>query len=150
MGRRRPVEYGPHRVGPSLRGALLSPVQPVGGRVTRGDQLDPEAIVALGYVGLLAGAVAYIAYFGLLDAAGAIRANLVFYLVPVVAAVGGWALLGETISTLAVVGFLTIFVGFGVIGSESVDLPTVRHRLANRTPDRLDTGAEEPRGFEAD
>ena len=114
----------------------------------------PEAVVALGYVGLLAGAVAYIAYFGLLDAAGAIRANLVFYLVPVVAAIGGWALLGETISTLAVVGFLTIFVGFAVVGSESVDLPTIRHRIADRTTDRLDahtgTAAEEPRGFEAD
>ena len=112
----------------------------------------PEAFLALGYVGLLAGAVAYIAYFGLLDAAGAIRANLVFYLVPVVAALGGWALLGETISTLAVVGFLTIFVGFAVIGSESVDLPTIRHRIGDRTPDSLgiDAGAEEPRGFEAD
>ncbi|WP_251343336.1 DMT family transporter [Haloplanus halophilus] len=111
----------------------------------------PEAVAALAYVGVLAGAVAYIAYFGLLDAAGAIRANLVFYLVPVVAAVGGWALLGEHISTFAVVGFLTIFAGFAVIGSESVDLPTLRRRVADRTPDRIDAPpAEEPRGFEAD
>ncbi|MFB6102566.1 MAG: DMT family transporter [Haloplanus sp.] len=109
----------------------------------------PEAVLALGYVSLLAGAVAYIAYFGLLDAAGAIRANLVFYAVPVVAALGGWALLGETISTLAVGGFLTIFVGFAVIGSESVDLPTIRERVVTRDTDRIDT-AEEPRGFEAD
>jgi drug/metabolite transporter (DMT)-like permease len=110
-----------------------------------------EAVIALAYVGLLAGAVAYIAYFGLLDTAGAIRANLVFYAVPVVAAVGGWALLGEFVSSLAVGGFLTIFVGFAVIGSESVDLD-VRSRLCrlrNRTPASVDA-FDEPCGFEAD
>jgi drug/metabolite transporter (DMT)-like permease len=83
---------------------------------------SPVALASLGYVGVFAGAVAYIAYFGLLDATGAIRANLIFYVVPVVATLGGWALLGETISVLAVVGFLTIFAGFAVIGSESVDV----------------------------
>jgi drug/metabolite transporter (DMT)-like permease len=111
----------------------------------------PEAVAALAYVGLLAGAVAYIAYFGLLDAAGAIRANLVFYLVPVVAALGGWTLLGETISTLAVVGFLTIFTGFAVIGSDSVDLPTMGRRVGDRVTDRPDASApDDTRGFEAD
>jgi len=95
----------------------------------------PEAVAALAYVGLLAGAVAYIAYFGLLDTAGAIRANLVFYAVPVVAAIGGWALLGEIISTLAVGGFVTIFAGFAVIGSESID---VRDRLRGRAPASTD------------
>lgn len=79
-----------------------------------------EALLALGYVGVFAGAIAYIAYFGLIDTAGAIRANLLFYVVPVVATVGGWALLGETISALTVVGFLTIFAGFAVIGSEPI------------------------------
>jgi drug/metabolite transporter (DMT)-like permease len=81
----------------------------------------PSALLALGYVGLLAGAVAYIAYFGLLDTVGAINANLVFYVVPVVATVGGWALLGETITPAAVVGFVVVFAGFAVLGSESVD-----------------------------
>lgn len=80
----------------------------------------PASVAALAYVGLLAGAVAYVAYFGLVDAAGAIRANLVFYVVPVVATLGGWALLGETVSALTVVGFLVVFAGFAVIGSESV------------------------------
>ena len=111
----------------------------------------PEAVAALAYVGLLAGAVAYIAYFGLIDTAGAIRANLVFYLVPVVAAIGGWALLGESISTAAVVGFITVFAGFAVIGSESVDLPTLRRRASERVPDHVDApAADETRGVEAD
>lgn len=82
----------------------------------------PEAAAALAFVGLFGGAVAYIAYFGLIDETGAIRANLAFYVVPAVASLGGWALLGETISTLAVAGFLTILVGFVVLGSASLDL----------------------------
>jgi drug/metabolite transporter (DMT)-like permease len=114
----------------------------------------PEAIAALAYVGLLAGAVAYIAYFGLLDAAGAIRANLVFYAVPVVAALGGWALLGELVSTLAVGGFVTIFAGFAVIGSESVDVRAALCRLrdgVSASRDDTTTDAMDgPCGVEAD
>ncbi|MEF8827227.1 MAG: DMT family transporter [Halapricum sp.] len=79
-----------------------------------------EALIALGYVGIFAGAIAYIAYFGLIDATGAIEANLIFYVVPAVATLGGWVLLGEAVSTLTVVGFLTIAAGFAVIGSESI------------------------------
>ena len=92
-----------------------------------------EAVLALGYVGIFAGAVAYVAYFGLIDAAGPIKANLVFYVVPAVATIGGWALLGETISVMTVIGFLIIFAGFALLGSESiaawwsaVDLPPIR------------------------
>jgi drug/metabolite transporter (DMT)-like permease len=81
------------------------------------------ALVALGYVGIFAGAVAYVAYFGLLDVAGATHANLVFYVVPVVSTIGGWALLGETVSPLSGVGFLTVFAGFAILGSESLSLP---------------------------
>jgi len=114
----------------------------------------PEAVAALAYVGLLAGAVAYIAYFGLLDEAGAIRANLVFYAVPVVAALGGWALLGEVISTLAVGGFVTIFAGFAVIGSESVDVRSLLCRLRDRASASTDTPSTDamdgPCGVEAD
>jgi drug/metabolite transporter (DMT)-like permease len=84
------------------------------------------AIVALAYVGLLAGAVAYITYFWLLDDVGPIHANLVFYVVPVVATLGGWALLGETIEPTALAGFLTIFAGFAVLASESVSLDAIR------------------------
>jgi len=91
-----------------------------------------EAVLALAYVGLLAGAVAYIAYFGLLDSAGAIRANLVFYAVPVVTALGGWAVLGEVVSQLALGGFLTIFAGFAVLGSESVNVRAGLCRLRDR------------------
>lgn len=88
---------------------------------------SPGALVTLAYVGLFAGAIAYLAYFALIDEAGAIRANLTFYFVPVVASLGGWALLDEAISGLTIVGFLTIIVGFLVLGSASVDV----HSTAN-------------------
>jgi drug/metabolite transporter (DMT)-like permease len=80
----------------------------------------PTAVVALVYVGVFAGALAYIAYFGLLDAVGPIRGNLVFYAVPVVATLGGAALLGESVSSATVLGFLIIFVGFAVLASEPI------------------------------
>ena len=89
------------------------------------------AIAALAYVSVFAGVLAYLAYFALLDETGAIEANLVFYVVPVVSTLGGWAILGEQIAPLAVVGFLTIFAGFAILGSESVD---VRSRLFARLP----------------
>ncbi len=92
----------------------------------------PEAVLALGYVALFAGAIAYVAYFGLIDSAGAIHANLAFYVVPVVSTIGGWALLGETISALTIVGFLVIFAGFAVLGSESVDLRRIYPAARNR------------------
>lgn len=80
----------------------------------------PAAVVALVYVGVFAGAVAYIAYFGLLDDVGPIHGNLVFYAVPIVATLGGSAVLGESISTLTLVGFATIFVGFAVLASRPI------------------------------
>jgi drug/metabolite transporter (DMT)-like permease len=113
---------------------------------------SPTAIAALLYVGVFAGAIAYIAYFGLLDVTGAIQANLIFYVVPVVSTLGGWAVLGEAITPTAVAGFLTIFTGFAVLGSESVD---IRALLSDKAED-ADVAAEsfgfgdEPRGFESD
>ena len=93
---------------------------------------SPAALAALAYVALFAGALAYICYFGLIDEVGAIRANLAFYVVPLVATVGGWALLGETVSALTVVGFLVVFAGFAVIGSDSFARPPLRDTLPGR------------------
>lgn len=86
----------------------------------------PAAVLALAYLALLSGAAAYVAYFALIDDVGAIRANLVFYVVPVVAALSGWLVLGETLSSNAVVGFLVVFAGFAVLGSESIDASAIR------------------------
>lgn len=91
----------------------------------RGEQLSaiqwtPGALVALGYVAVFSGVLAYVTYFGLIDDIGATRANLAFYLVPVVAAIGGWAVLGEAITTTTAAGFLVVFAGFAIINGEQL------------------------------
>ena len=100
----------------------------------------PTGLVALGYVSVFSGMLAYIAYFGLLDEIGAIRTNLAFYLVPVIAALGGWAFLGEGISTATMVGFLVVFAGFAILNHDRIgrELATLRGSLGDdaRSPDR--------------
>lgn len=92
----------------------------------------PSAILSVAYLGVFAGALAYILHFNLLDAVGATRSSLVFYVSPVVATLGGWLFLGESLSAMTVAGFGVIVVGFGIIGAPSL-VPLVRqgrHRLA--------------------
>lgn len=82
--------------------------------------VPPAALLALTYLGVGSGAAAYLAYFALIDATGATRANLIFYLTPVISAVGGWLLLGESMSVLTVAGFAVVFGGFLILGSDSI------------------------------
>ena len=100
------------------------------------------AVVSLGYLSVLAGAVAYIYYFGLVDEIGATRSSLVFYVSPVVATLGGWLLLGESISATTITGFGVVVVGFAILGHESLT-PLVR-RVVSRSID--DWGPVETRG----
>ncbi|WP_049907936.1 DMT family transporter [Haloferax elongans] len=122
------IRWAETSISSTVRTAWALPVSAVlthGFSVASGESLSmvtwtPSAIVALGYVGIFAGAVAYIAYFGLLDEVGPIHGNLVFYAVPIVATLGGSVLLGESISASTITGFATIFVGFAVLASDSI------------------------------
>jgi len=100
------------------------------------------AVVSLGYLSVLAGAVAYIYYFGLVDEVGATRSSLVFYVSPVVATLGGWLLLGESVSATTITGFGVVVVGFAILGHETL-APMVR-RAVSRSID--DWGSVETRG----
>lgn len=75
----------------------------------------PVAVLAVGYNGLVATPVGYLAYFTLLDTVGPVRVNLLTYVSPVVSAVAGWALLGESLAGTTVVGFVTIAAGFALV-----------------------------------
>jgi drug/metabolite transporter (DMT)-like permease len=75
-------------------------------------QWTPKTLLALGYIGVLATAVAYTTYFELLDQVGPIKVSLNTYVVPIVAAVIGWMLLGEPITVTMMGGFAFIFAGF--------------------------------------
>jgi len=101
-----------------------------------GLSVPPVAIAALLYVGVFSGAVAYLTYFALIDEVGATRANLLFYFVPVVSAVGGWLLLGETLSVFAVAGFGLIFAGFLLVSGLPPDvLGDLRRGVRDRVAD---------------
>lgn len=134
--------------------ALCHAMSGLSGESVAAVEWTPAALLALGYVSVLAGAAAYVAYFGLLDQTGAIRANLVFYVVPIVATLGGAALLGEQISALTVAGFATIFVGFAVLGGDTLAAETRRvlDSLAERTPTERSavTGYDRLSGHEQD
>ncbi|ADJ13778.1 DMT family transporter [Halalkalicoccus jeotgali] len=102
----------------------------------RGEQVaaiewNATSVIALGYVAVFSGALAYMAYFGLIDEIGATRANLTFYLVPIVAAIGGWAVLGEAITVTTVAGFLVVFAGFALINREQLGRRLSTHQQSN-------------------
>ncbi|WP_323674893.1 DMT family transporter [Halorubellus sp. PRR65] len=94
-----------------------------------------EAVVALGFLALASGAVAFLVYFELLERIGATELTLVSYLEPVVAALVGWAVFGNVVDTTTALGFVVIFVGFAVLKRHALTdvLDTVRHHVQVRT-----------------
>ncbi len=84
-----------------------------------------DALLAIGYLALVASAIGFLIYFALLDRRGPVEINLVSYVAPIVTALVGWLLLAETIDTLTLVGFLSIVIGFTLIK---------RQALINRLP----------------
>jgi drug/metabolite transporter (DMT)-like permease len=80
----------------------------------------PRAVVALGYLALAASAAGFLVYFVLLDRLGPIEINLVSYVAPVFAALGGVVLLGETLDATTVTGFLVIVAGFAVLKRDAL------------------------------
>ncbi len=80
-------------------------------------------------------AVAYAIYFGLIDRVGPVRANLVAYAVPVVAALLGWLLLGSAVSAGTIGGFLVVIVGFLLIERQTLRAELQRIRRRRRRTD---------------
>jgi len=80
----------------------------------------PETLGAIAYLGVGGSSLGYGAYFVLLKRRGPFTVNLVNYAIPLVATVTGWALLGERLAALAVLGFGFIITGFLVINRHAV------------------------------
>lgn len=76
---------------------------------------SPQALAGLGYLSVIAAGVGYLIYFELLDRLGPIEINLVGYVTPAFAAVGGWVLLGEPLGGRTVVGFGAVAAGFVLV-----------------------------------
>jgi drug/metabolite transporter (DMT)-like permease len=96
-------------------------------------ELPLDVLGALAFLGVFASAVAYGIYFTLIERVGPFEANLVSYVVPVIATVLGAVYLDEPVTVATVAGFALVVVGFAL----------VKRRAIRREVDRLrDAGAE--------
>jgi drug/metabolite transporter (DMT)-like permease len=79
--------------------------------------VDPSlaGVLAVLYLGLVVNVGGYLLYFSLLFGVGAFETNLINYALPLTAAAWGAVVFGETVESGALVGFLVIALGFGVI-----------------------------------
>jgi drug/metabolite transporter (DMT)-like permease len=80
----------------------------------------PDALVALVFLGVAASALGYGIYFTLLSRLGSLQINLVSYVVPVVAAITGWLVIGERLPPAALAGFVVVFAGFLLVKRRAV------------------------------
>ncbi|MFD1514728.1 DMT family transporter [Halomarina rubra] len=83
-------------------------------------ELTTEALLALGYLSLVASALGFLVYFDLLERLGPVEINLVSYVAPVFAALTGYLFLREAIDATTVVGFFVIVVGFVLLKREAI------------------------------
>ncbi|WP_225334306.1 DMT family transporter [Halomicrobium urmianum] len=79
-----------------------------------------DALLALGYLAVVASAVGFLIYFDLLERLGPIEINLVSYAAPVVAAATGLLFLDERPTIATAVGFALILVGFVLVKREAL------------------------------
>lgn len=101
-------------------GAVLLHVGSLALGESQGVSTAPAFLAILVYLGVVPSGFGFALYFSLLERAGALQANLVVYVVPIVAVLVGWLWLGETLSALTLLGFLVVFVGFLVLKSAEV------------------------------
>lgn len=95
-------------------------------------EFEPAAVATVAYLGLFAGAVAFLGYFRLLERAGTFEANLMTYVNPVVALAVGRVLLRESVSVTALVDFLIILVGFTLLKNKELAATLSRYRGPGR------------------
>jgi drug/metabolite transporter (DMT)-like permease len=77
-------------------------------------------LAAVAWLGTVSTGLAFPAYFALIRTAGPVRANLVAYVVPIVAAVSGAVVLGESVAVTTAVGFVVVLCGFALIEYETL------------------------------
>lgn len=112
-------------------GALTGWAMVVGGLMLHGGSLaigervsdvtpSLAGLVSIIYLAVFASALAYIIYFTLLERFGPLEINLVSYVVPIFATLGGITLLNESLSLEIVAGFLLITGGFVALKSRAI------------------------------
>jgi len=95
-------------------------------------QVTPQVVALVVYLSVFVGAVGLVMYLVLMGEVGPLKANLTTYLTPLVALVIGWALLGERIHPLTLVGFGIIVAGFALLESREISAELVKYRTLFR------------------
>ncbi len=93
-----------------------------------------SSVVLIGYLGVVASAVAYFIYFDLLDRVGAFEMSFITYVSAAFGAFFGWLLLDERISLFTVGGYLAIVGGFLLLKKEEIH-QEFRHQFAPKSVD---------------
>ncbi|QLC34446.1 DMT family transporter [Halarchaeum sp. CBA1220] len=103
-----------------LGGVLLLPTAWLLGEPFTLASATPTFYAALAYLGVVATAGAYAAYFTLIAEIGATRTTLVSYFVPLVTATLSVAFLGEPVTLALVGGFALIVCGFLLVNRRAI------------------------------
>ncbi|WP_123535725.1 DMT family transporter [Halosimplex salinum] len=106
--------------------AVLAGESPAAIRVT------PLAVATVLYLAVFIGAIGFVSFLTLLGEVGALKANLVTYLTPVVALAVGWLALDERVGLTTLAGFAVIVVGFAVLEGRELYGELFRYRGLTR------------------
>ena len=97
-------------------------------------QLDASVIASILILGLIGTGVAYVLNYQIIASVGATVASTVTYLLPVVAIVLGFLVLGERITLLDVAGIVLVLAGVALTRNRHSRTPPGAGRRAARTP----------------
>jgi drug/metabolite transporter (DMT)-like permease len=109
---------------------VLSPLGIISGTEKVGTvTLQPELAIAVLGLGLLCTSVAYLLYFHLIAATGAVRTSSVTFLIPVFGILWSVIFLGEAVPPGAILGLLMILGGVGIVSGNALRTWLGRLRL---------------------
>lgn len=101
---------------------LLTPIAVVAG-AREGISLQVDSGLSVLALGVFNTGFAYVMYLWLLAEAGAVKASLVTYVIPVTGLLLGWAVLDETIGPTAIVGLILIVAGIALVNRAALRRP---------------------------
>ena len=114
----------------ALGAVLLHAPSPLLGE-TWGGEVSVSAGVAVGYPGVVSTVGAYLLYFSLLGRRPSIGVTLMMYPAPVVAAVAGWPLFGEPITSPMIGGSLLVVGGFALMKRREIRAALTRYGIVD-------------------
>ena len=85
---------------------------------------SPTVIWSIVILAVICTAAAFLVFAALIDEVGPVRATVITYINPAVAAVLGVAVLGETLTASMVLGFVLVVIGSGLATRREVPAPT--------------------------